>query len=244
MSDSQPDNATTVDLSDLIAALEAAGIFVDVASRDGALVVSGEVDSAEMRQAALDLTGIVARRSGLGLQDAIEVLDVEFEIGSGDFQDIEPALRQSRDTDMVYDVGTIDSELASDEAIPYFPPTDPVFGENRADPDNIVVIGGFQPTSMTGDNNGVRIRLDDDERISDDVRRELREDASTTDLDLVVETRNAIVRLRGEVAAVEDSDNAEAVASRVAGVEEVRNELTIVGPIGDRHGSERVSSSE
>ena len=195
-----------------------------------------------MRLAAFDLAGIVARRHGLRLEDAIDVLDIELELGSGDRDDVGPASAQSRDAGTLYDVGTNDPEFAGEEAIPYFPPTDPVLGEQLTDQDEVDVIGGFQPTSMTGDDDGVRIRLDDDERISDDVRRELREDAATTDLEIIVETRNGTVLLRGEVAAVDDSDNAESVANRVEGVEEVRNELTIVGPIGDLHGNESVSS--
>ena len=236
MTSLRPNAIPATELSDLNAALEAAGIFVDLEVRDGALILSGEVDSAEMREAAFDLAGIVAQRHGLRLEDAIDVLDFEFELGSSERDDVGPATLQSSDAGTLYDVGTNDPGLAGEEAIPYFPATDPVLGEQVTDQDEVEVIGGFQPTSMTGDGDGVRIRLDDDERISDDVRRELREDAATTDLDVTVETRDGTVLLLGEVAAVEDSDNAEAVAGRVDGVVEIRNELTIVGPIGDRHG--------
>lgn len=230
------DQTTDGGFGDLNAALEAAGIFVGIESRDGALILSGEVDSAEMRQAAFDLAGIVARQRGLRVEDAIDVLDIEPDFLAGPRDDIGPATLEPSDPmeDTVYDVGTIDAGLAGEEAIPYFPPTDPVIGQQRIDQDEVEVIGGFQPTSMYADAVDRR-RLHDDERISDDVRRELREDASTTDLTINVETRNGVVLLRGDVSAVEDSENAEAVAGRVAGVEEVRNELTTVGPIGDRH---------
>ena len=226
------------DLRDLDDALEAAGIYVDVEARDGALILSGEVDSIEMRQAAFDLGGAIAQRHGLRLEDAIDVLDIEVDTASNERDDLGPAsLDPSSSTaDTIYDVGTIDAGLAGEEAIPYFPPTDPVIGEQMTEQDEVEVIGGFQPTSLYGDDNVDLRHLGDDERISDDVRRELREDATTTDLRVTVETRGRVVTLRGEVAALEDSDNAEAVAGRVAGVEEVRNELTTVGPIGDRHG--------
>lgn len=228
-------NALDIDLRDLDAALEAAGIYVDVEARDGSLILSGEVDSAEMRQAAFDLGGVIAQRHGLRLEDAIDVLDIEVEMASGERGDIGPATLNASDAmgDTVYDVGTIDAGLAGEEAIPYFPPTDPVIGQQLTEQDEVEVIGGFQPTSLYGDDE-TNVRPNDDERISDDVRRELREDATTTDLRISVETRNRVVYLRGEVAALEDSDNAEAVAGQVAGVDEVRNEIDTVGPIGDR----------
>ena len=230
-------NALAGDLRDLDAALEAAGIYVNVEVRDGSLILSGEVDSAEMRQAAFDLGGAIAHRHGLRLEDAIDVLDIEIDTLTDEFSDLGPSALQPNDmmAGAMRDVGTIDPSVSGEEAVPYFPPTDPVIGEQLIEQDEVAVIGGFQPTATDDDGNVNPRHLDGDERISDDVRNELLQDASTTDLRIRVETRNRVVFLRGEVASLEDADNAEAVAGRVAGVEEVRNELNTVGPIGDRH---------
>jgi osmotically-inducible protein OsmY len=67
----------------------------------------------------------------------------------------------------------------------------------------------------------------DDEPITRDVRRELREDVLTSDLWIEVETRHGVVRLRGEVPTIEDAENAEAVANRISGVKEVQDNLVV-----------------
>lgn len=231
MTESDATRTATPNLDDLTAAMEAADIYLAVSVRDGALVLEGEVESEDIRQAALDLASVVAERTGLAIEDAIELMETDIELGPGEAADIGPATLNASDASTVTDVGTIDPGLAMEEAIPYFPPTDPVIGEQLVEQDEVEVIGGFQPTSDEGDEDSVpRSRLDDDERISDDVRRELREDAATTDLtNISVETVNGVVFLRGEVPSPEDADNAEAVAARVPGVREVQELLTVVG---------------
>ena len=57
--------------------------------------------------------------------------------------------------------------------------------------------------------------------------RELREGALTIDLQVEVDVRNCVATLRGEVERLEDDENAEAVAARVEGVQEVREELVV-----------------
>ena len=66
-----------------------------------------------------------------------------------------------------------------------------------------------------------------DEAIADAVRRELREDAATTDLQIRVAVRNGVVHLHGTVPGLEDADAAEEVASRVTGVREVVEGLDV-----------------
>jgi osmotically-inducible protein OsmY len=66
-----------------------------------------------------------------------------------------------------------------------------------------------------------------DEAIADDVRRELREDALTTDLEIRVLVRSGVAYLYGSVATLDDVEAAEEVASRVPGVIEVREELEV-----------------
>jgi hyperosmotically inducible protein len=219
------------DLSDLTAALEAAGIYVAVEIRDGALIASGEVDSLEMRDAALDLAGAVAEQRGLTLEDAIEVLEIDVELPA------EPSTRfevdaGTEDRSLLSDVGASWTELAGEEGVPYFPPTDPVLNAaGGSGGDDLRIAGGFQPTAMDDD---VDRPGRGDEEISELVRLELREDALTTDLAIQVRTVNGVVHLGGEVASPENAENAEAVAARVAGVREVREALMVENPLRDR----------
>lgn len=223
-------------LSALNDALEAAGIYVAVEQRAGALVLSGEVETAEMHEAALDLAQAVAEPRRMEIEDALEVLEIQPDVVSdahaeGAGSDVFPG-----DSETISDVGTVDAGQAMDEAVPYFPPTDPVIGEQLFEQDEVEVIGGFQTTSLQGDDDeDARRSVRGDEQISDDVRRELREDATTTDLVIRVETRNGVVVLLGEVQTLEDAENAEAVAGGVPGVVEVREELTILGLEADRN---------
>lgn len=118
-----------------------------------------------------------------------------------------------------------DEELA-EGGEPAFPPTDPVLSpEGR-------LIGGFAKTSM--DSVAVAPSTLDarpgDEAMADAVRRELREDASTTGLLVYVEVRGGVAFLRGRVDGLEDADNAADVASRVRGVRQVVEHLTIAEP--------------
>lgn len=104
---------------------------------------------------------------------------------------------------------------------PYFAPTDPVLNGGGE------VAGGFDETSMD-DVATEPSTIDDDpgdEAIADAVRRELREDAATCHLALSVEVRRGVVYLRGAVDDLEDTDNAADVASRVAGVRQVVEQL-------------------
>jgi osmotically-inducible protein OsmY len=66
-----------------------------------------------------------------------------------------------------------------------------------------------------------------DEALADAVRRELREDGSTTSLDVTVFVRRGVVHLRGWVVGPEDADNAATVASRLAGVRDVVDEIEV-----------------
>lgn len=101
-----------------------------------------------------------------------------------------------------------DDALASvEEAEPYFPPTDPVMGEQPV---------GAAEARGTGD-----------EALAERVRRELSEDATTTDLEIEVDVRESVATLRGRVPELADTDNALAVAGRVPGIEDVVDELEV-----------------
>ena len=123
-------------------------------------------------------------------------------------------------------VTDIDQDFSEGEET-YVPPTDPP--SDGADE----VIGGFQTTSMdaeTGDDEGGRSELvsaSPDELIRERVLHELREDSETTALEIHVIVRDGVVHLHGTVDDLLDAEAAEAVASRVDGVEEVREELKL-----------------
>jgi osmotically-inducible protein OsmY len=118
-----------------------------------------------------------------------------------------------------------DDEEAEEPDTAYFPPTDPVITSDAEG--NVEVLGGFAASS-DDDLSVQRSAGDDrpgDEALADAIRRELREDALTTDLPVVVEVEQGIAHLSGEVSDVIDAENAEEVASRVPGVQEVVDEL-------------------
>ncbi len=244
----EPNASAPTDRDDLLDRLnhilEEAGIYVAAELRDGILTLTGQVDSAANRQAALDVATALAEPHGLRLNDGIDVLVAEpataFEDPAGDaagpfgYVDadadgdtrLDPGFKL--DADLTDDIGTTDSEEAAAEAIPYFPPTDPVV-RPTADAQELEVIGGFGATSTDDTDSAAGFDTRNDEEISLQVLRELREDALTTDLVVRVGTRNGVVHLHGEVPTLEDAENAEAVASRVGGVQEVREELVIAG---------------
>lgn len=226
--------------------LEGAGLYVGVElDRDApTIMLIGEVDSEESRQAALDVAEALAGPAGLAVADQLEVISFvpddafadseqsasELQLtGADDTSMIEaddrPAIEL--EPDFTGDVGTTDTRLVVEEGETYFPPTDPVVRPVNTE-EELQIVGGFEATAMDDDDEtdaSGRPRNDDD--IADDVRRELIEDALTTDLDVQVTVLDGTVILLGSVPTIDDAESAEAVASRVAGVVEVREELTI-----------------
>ena len=100
--------------------------------------------------------------------------------------------------------------------------------EPSGDDEELSVIGGFGAVSYERSEDAQPGQTLGDEQITDLVRRELREDAATIDFDIEVETRNGVVFLRGTVETLDDAENVEAVANRVAGVVDVREELEVI----------------
>lgn len=119
------------------------------------------------------------------------------------------------------------SEEEADDRETFFPPTDPVIATDEHG--EAEVLGGFSGTSM--DDAPVARSSSDgqpgDEALADAVRRELREDALTSGLDLNVEVRDGVAVLTGTVADLADADGAEEVAGRVAGIKEVMDRTEI-----------------
>jgi hypothetical protein len=109
---------------------------------------------------------------------------------------------------------------------PYFHATDPVITVRSGE---VQILGGFSSTSL----DDLRVALSADGQVGDEalaeaVQLELREDASTTDLPLVVHVRDGIVYLHGQVPDLVDCDNAVDVASHVPGVDEIVDLLDVI----------------
>jgi osmotically-inducible protein OsmY len=224
------------------AQLAEAGLQVTVEQSDGSLILSGIVESEEAREAANDIVARVAPRARIDNQlDVQSVLPTDVDDFVGDEPTAELAetraeVAEQIEPDFTDEPGLSDpieaaGATSSDSDDPaetgevYTPPTDPVVttglhGEAR-------VLNGFdsgedltvEPSALDG--------RPGDEALADAVRRELAEDAATTDLEIVVAVRNGVAHLRGLVPDLDDADNAESVASRVPGIREVVEELDV-----------------
>jgi osmotically-inducible protein OsmY len=227
--------------------LAEAGLQVAVESSEGALVMSGVVDTEEARQAAEDIASQLA--PGARIDNQLEVETI-LPTNLDDFVAEEPTAELSassadilatggeleadftdQDTSLTgdfVDASGASSSNAEDPAssgdVVYTPPIDPVvttdaYGAAR-------VLGGF------GSEEDVAVEPSSDSRVGDEaladaVRRELAEDAATAELNIFVAVRNGVAHLRGQVADLDDADNAESVAARVPGIREVVEELEV-----------------
>lgn len=227
---------------------------VKVSIVEGRIILSGTADSEEGRAAAEEtvedlLPGMpiqnnltVAKGTIIETEDRYDDKDRPGDtspppgstsIEAQENSDLDPGF-----TDLPLETNALD---VADDSVPdleepvepdpaYFAPTDPVVEPNERG--DIEVVGGFTPTSDTSVE--VDLSVEDhqpgDEAIADAVRRELREDAETTDLPIRVVVVNGVVHLHGKVSSLEDAEAAEDVASRVPGVREVLEELELPGP--------------
>ncbi|HEX6031341.1 MAG TPA: BON domain-containing protein [Tepidiformaceae bacterium] len=222
-----------------------AGILVTVEEEEDRLVLSGMVENEDLRETAQDIVAEVAPgRDIVNELDVMEVIPAEIgalevaETRTGMMEGASPELAddESMEPGDFTDQETLGSaqlaggpsmSLEDDEVSEggevWVPPTDPV-GTNRE------IIGGLSASSL----DSVEVdRSSDgtlgDEGIADAVRRELREDAATTDLELEIEVVEGVVYIRGTVALLEDAENAEAVAATVPGVLDVIDETEVEG---------------
>jgi osmotically-inducible protein OsmY len=229
-------------------ALEQAGFFVAVEEQGQIIRLNGRVASPEARVAAADI--VVGIAPGRRIDNDLEVEELapetvtEFNSDdptAGDLPDslaevraegseFEPDFTDQELATSVVDMGgeaSADINLSPEGEADFFPPTDPVI--TVADRWDAEVVGGFAPTSM----DSVDVEpsaLDNqpgDEALADAVRRELREDALTTDLQVRVLLRRGVVHLRGRVPTLDDAESAEEVAGRVPGIREVVEELEV-----------------
>lgn len=244
MAEDSPNAALTRRLEQQLAQ---AGLQVVVERSDGALVLSGIVDSEESRQAAQDIVAQAVPDAQIDNQlDVVDVLPTDVDEfasddPSADLSDsvdeiraaggeIEPDFTErAGSNDPIGAGGPHDSEEEdpAESGEVYTPPIDPVIQTDAYGAAH--VLGGFQIDSAE-DVSVEPSALDGapgDEALADAIRRELAEDAATTDLEIVVAVRNGVAHLRGRVPDLDDADNAEGVASRVPGVREVVEELDV-----------------
>jgi hypothetical protein len=226
---------------------ELANVGIQVFAEDDgrAIVLSGMVQSDIEHSTVYEIAGAIA--PGRDLVDNIEMTMVlpseigELELSeavAGDF----PAATQGTQDDESLEPGDFtdqhtlsdpftasgpsgtasDQELGEGEDV-YVPPIDPVLDRNGE------VVNGFGLSAMDSlqvDRSAADGNLGD-EAIADAIRRELREDSSTAELEIEVEVNAGIVTLLGTVADLDDAENAEEVASRLPGVREVREQLSV-----------------
>ena len=218
-----------------------AELHVVVELADDGFVLTGLVDSEEARQAALDIARSMAggRRVDDNLEVAVRPVGVMdtytdappvAELPDGRELEIEPDFVSEQQEPVereLTDIAISSDDLGFDEEFAQFPPTDPVVRPD--DEMNAEVLGGFSPTSRSA--MGVApSALDNqpgDEALADAIRRELREDAATSEFVIHVEVREGVAYLRGRVPHFEDISNIEAVAGDVPGVREVVDQLDV-----------------
>lgn len=130
------------------------------------------------------------------------------------------------------DLETDDPQVAAEEGMTYVPPTDPPVVPSD-DPQGAEVAAGFGATSVDepydADHHSTFLVQEDE--MAARVRDALRADATTSRYadKVAIGTRGNTIALRGVVDDIDDTDNLTEVASRVAGVAEVIDELEVRG---------------
>jgi osmotically-inducible protein OsmY len=232
-------------------ALEREGFDVMVEAEGDLLRLEGRVETEEGRGAVEDIVAALAPRARLENNLEVEQLVPEMateddpdpvaasappeslaEAVTGLGSDVEPDFTaqelETSPVEMAGEAGATIDPHPDGETV-YFAPTDPVVRPVAAVDGSLAVGGGFSPTAdeeVPVPRSALDGRIGD-EAIADAVRRELREDALTTDLAIRVVVRQGVVHLRGSVPTLDDAEGAEEVAGRVEGVREVVEELDV-----------------
>jgi len=158
--------------------------------------------------------------------------DLEQEGTAVDRDTLQPLAPSGPETEPDFtDASTETNSIRPSEVVEdvYYPPTDPVVAGDVVN-NREIMEGTFEPGSMESmevdpsTSGGVG-----DEALADAVRRELRQDAATAALEVQVRVENGVAYLRGRVSDLDDVDNAEEVANRVPGVQDVIEELEVGG---------------
>ena len=213
---------------------------------EGALILSGIVDTEEARQAAADIVTQIVPGARIDNQLEVETIqptnvdafvsdepraelaDSTAEITAAG-EEIDPDFTDQRGIDDPNEAAGPDSWGPEDPAASgdvYTPPSDPVVTTDARG--QAQVLGGFGTEPEVAVERSAEDNRPGDEALADAIRQQLREDAATADLQIVVAVRGGVAHLRGQVTDLDDADNAEAVAARVPGVVEVVEELEVV----------------
>lgn len=224
--------------------LKAEHIHVVVGQRDNTILLSGRVENDGLRARATRIARKLA--PGMRIENGLEVERVVAESIAGEPGKREPAesppailmsdLEGFPDVPLETDESDVVDDTVYDDLPPvepdpaYFAPTDPVTDADQQG--NLQVLGGWTPTSMSSDevDPSAEDNQPGDEALADAVRREIRENAETTDLRVDVAVEQGVAHLRGTVPSLEDAEAAEAIASQVPGVRAVSEELDVQGP--------------
>jgi osmotically-inducible protein OsmY len=228
--------------------LAESGLAVTVEETDGTLLLSGVVDTAEAREAAEEIAASVLPGRPIDNQLEVETVlptDVDDFVGDETRADLPESLAEITagggeiepdftDQTLLRDPVEAPGASSSDVDDPastgdevYDPPIDPVVTTDARG--QTVVLGGFgtEDDAEPVVEPSAEDNQPGDEALADAIRQELREDAATADLVIVVAVRRGVAHLRGQVPGPEDAENAEEVASRVPGVVEVVEELDV-----------------
>ncbi|MEZ4522665.1 MAG: BON domain-containing protein [Thermomicrobiales bacterium] len=192
--------------------------------------MKGVVTSEEEREAALDLASWVQ-----GVDEITDDMELrEFDIDSPNalFQSISSIEEEEGVTD--------DPMIAASEGLAYFPPTDPPVRMSD-DSDDLEVASGFMSTALDDDEaeeDDVEMEVVGSEELVERVRRNLQQDARTSQLNLYVSALYGTVVLSGYVQDNLDSEMAIAVTSETPGVDEIIDR-TVLGTAPDVPAQER-----
>jgi hypothetical protein len=126
---------------------------------------------------------------------------------------------------------TANPDVAAEEGITYVPPIDPPVVRSETSLEGVEVAAGFGVSALDEeyDEDHQSSLLPSEDEMTARIREALRADSTTTEFadHLAIGTRGGLVRVRGVVEDVDDSDNVVAVIERVDGVVEVIEELEI-----------------
>jgi osmotically-inducible protein OsmY len=230
--------------------LAQAGLQVVVEHSDGALILSGIVDSEESRQAAMDIVTHAAPPD-TPIDDQLDI-EAILPTGVDDYASQDPSAELDDSADDLLAVGnelepdftdqpgfsdpllasgadSSDEEDVAESGDVYTPPIDPVVTTDTHGAARVLGGFGLDAEDDVTVERSAEDRRPGDEALADAIRQELAEDAATTDLNIEVFVRRGVAHLRGEVSDLDDADNAESVAARVPGVVEVVEELDVAG---------------
>jgi hypothetical protein len=128
---------------------------------------------------------------------------------------------------------TDDPDVAAEEGLTWVAPTDPPVIADSESPDGIVVAAGLGTTALDEpyDEDHRSGELSDEPDLTARIREAIRADAATSRYAdrILVATLGSTAILRGVVDDLGDGDDLVAVAERVDGIEEVRDETEVEG---------------